>query len=76
MINQYIKVYNYEGAYIAALEAGDLIDQKVCTLIEFLKYRIKLEFDKINKLNFKNLLPIQDKKVKESFEYILTLQIK
>lgn len=75
MIKQYIDVYNYEGAYIAALEAGELIDEKVRTLIKFLKHRIKLEFDEIDKFNLKKL-PIQHDKIKESFEYILTLQIK
>ena len=75
MIKQYIDVYNYEGAYIAALEAGDLIDEEVHILIKFLKHRIKLEFSELDKFDYKKLL-IQDKKVKTSFEYILTLQIK
>lgn len=72
IIMEQIKVYDYEGASLVANEAKYLINNEAIELIEFLKYRYKLQFDKFDN----NMLPIQTSGVKSIFEYILYLDIK
>ena len=72
IIIEQIKVYDYEGASLVANEAKYLINNEAIELIEFLKYRYKLQFDKFDN----SMLPIQTSGVKSIFEYILYLDIK
>lgn len=72
IILEQIKVYDYEGASLVAQEAKYLINKEAIELIEFLKYRYKLQFDKLDN----SKLPIQTSGVKSIFEYILYLDIK
>lgn len=72
VIEEHIKIYDYEGAVQAAKEANKLINKEALNLLESLNDRYKLEFNRIDK----NILPIQSGDVRNIFEYILYLQIK
>lgn len=72
VIEEHIKIYDYEGAYQASNEAKDLLNEEVLENLVFLKERNRLNFNKLDK----GLLPIETTKDRDIFEYILYLQNK